>query len=484
MAIVAASNNGGGVIRFQPGKVHAIHDPLILTSYVRLEMPPGVRLKWTGGANGIMITSSQAAPLQRAGVVGYPPVLDANGLAGFCLDLVAPSFCEFGGLQLINPQAASNLTTVRRIQSNAQAPSTDSTSTRGAVSLNAICSHYHDLVVIPVVRGQPVPQTFVHLEGYTNAVITDNTFSRLFGYTSKYGIRLVSLADNNYFEQVDLGITSTDTGAANVLLNDSSTGQIESLVSVSGGTGYTSAPTVTITDGGAMGGGAQAYALVSGNQVTNLFVTNKGSNYMSPIVSFSGGGGSGASFTAGVGGPSVDVDIQGNSFHDLSITNFSTTTDSVPRGVVFNQSEDTVILGLEVDADFRGNEVVKNSTYTGSQFINKSTHGGDQVISSGAAGVAANGLTQGLAAALLSDNNEVHAPDNNNTGVRLPPATAGMRITVFVPSSSVAPIAVFPASGGVIVPKIMNMPYNVQPAQNAMFFAVNSTTWYAMVTPQ
>jgi hypothetical protein len=36
-AIIAASNNGGGVIRFQPGKIHAIHDPLTLTSYVRLE---------------------------------------------------------------------------------------------------------------------------------------------------------------------------------------------------------------------------------------------------------------------------------------------------------------------------------------------------------------------------------------------------------------------------------------------------------------
>jgi hypothetical protein len=105
------------------------------------------------------------------------------------------------------------------------------------------------------------------------------------------------------------------------------------------------------------------------------------------------------------------------------------------------------------------------------------------VITSGAAGVAANGTGQGSATALLNDNNEVHAPDTNNTAVRLPPGTAGMRITVFVPSTSPA-ISVFPAVGGVIVPKMMNMPYTVQAAQNAMFFAVNSTTWYAMLTQQ
>jgi hypothetical protein len=257
-AIVAASNNGGGVIRFQPGKVHAIHDPLTLTSYVRLEMLPGVRLKWTGGANGIMITSSQAAPLQRAGVVGYPAVLDANSLAGYCLDLVAPSFCEFGGLQFINPQLPpTNPTTVLRVQTNAQAPATDNTSTLLDISLNAICNHFHDLVVIPVPRAQPVPQTFVHLEGYTNAAITDNTFSRLFGYAAKYGIRLVSRADNNYFEQVDLGITTTDAttpSTANVLLNDSRTDQIELFTQVAAGSSYTSSPTVTITDGTGPGG--------------------------------------------------------------------------------------------------------------------------------------------------------------------------------------------------------------------------------------
>lgn len=64
-----------------------------------------------------------------------------------------------------------------------------------------------------------------------------------------------------------------------------------------GGTGYTSAPTVTV----AVGGGVQATATatVTGGVVTSITVVNNGTLYTSaPIVSFSGGGGSGAAATA------------------------------------------------------------------------------------------------------------------------------------------------------------------------------------------
>ena len=56
-----------------------------------------------------------------------------------------------------------------------------------------------------------------------------------------------------------------------------------------GGVGYTSTPNVTITD--PYGTGAAATATVSGGTVTNVSVTNGGSNYSdSPVVKFSGGG--------------------------------------------------------------------------------------------------------------------------------------------------------------------------------------------------
>lgn len=67
-----------------------------------------------------------------------------------------------------------------------------------------------------------------------------------------------------------------------------------------GGTGYTSAPTVSLTGGG--GTGATAEATVAGGVVTKITVTNSGSGYTTaPTVALSGGGGTGATATASVG---------------------------------------------------------------------------------------------------------------------------------------------------------------------------------------
>ena len=65
-----------------------------------------------------------------------------------------------------------------------------------------------------------------------------------------------------------------------------------------GGSGYTSAPTVSFTGGG--GSGATATATIdSDGRVNGVAVTNRGTGYTSaPTVSFSGGGGSGATATA------------------------------------------------------------------------------------------------------------------------------------------------------------------------------------------
>lgn len=73
---------------------------------------------------------------------------------------------------------------------------------------------------------------------------------------------------------------------------------------VSPGTGYTSAPTVTISGGG--GSGATATATVANGRITGFTVTNPGSGYNSvPSVSLSGGGGSLASARAVIEGGTV-----------------------------------------------------------------------------------------------------------------------------------------------------------------------------------
>ncbi|MDR3638959.1 MAG: proprotein convertase P-domain-containing protein [Isosphaeraceae bacterium] len=68
---------------------------------------------------------------------------------------------------------------------------------------------------------------------------------------------------------------------------------IKSVSVTNGGSGYTTAPTVTITGGG--GSGAAAYATISGGLVTSITLTSAGSGYTStPTVTLTGGGGTGA----------------------------------------------------------------------------------------------------------------------------------------------------------------------------------------------
>lgn len=64
-----------------------------------------------------------------------------------------------------------------------------------------------------------------------------------------------------------------------------------------GGTGYTSAPTVTFTGGA--GTGAAATAIVENGVVTGITITNPGTGYTSvPTIGFTGGAGTGATATA------------------------------------------------------------------------------------------------------------------------------------------------------------------------------------------
>lgn len=64
-----------------------------------------------------------------------------------------------------------------------------------------------------------------------------------------------------------------------------------------GGTGYTAAPVVTISGGG--GSGAEAVAQMEAGSVTGIRITSQGNGYTSaPVITFSGGDGSGAAANA------------------------------------------------------------------------------------------------------------------------------------------------------------------------------------------
>jgi len=94
-----------------------------------------------------------------------------------------------------------------------------------------------------------------------------------------------------------------------------------------GGTGYTSAPTVTITGGG--GTGAQVAAVVRNGQVVSVTIVNPGTGYTGPAtISFDGGGGTGAVANS-----------------KLQIVSLSTAGSSYYAGTGYSQSPIITITG-------------------------------------------------------------------------------------------------------------------------------------------
>ena len=91
---------------------------------------------------------------------------------------------------------------------------------------------------------------------------------------------------------------------SNFLSHPLSGSSVRSVSVTAGGSGYTSAPDVSFSGGG--GSGASATATISGGAVTSVTVTSGGSGYTSaPSVSFSGGSGTGATAS-----PQVPADLE------------------------------------------------------------------------------------------------------------------------------------------------------------------------------
>ena len=103
---------------------------------------------------------------------------------------------------------------------------------------------------------------------------------------------------NNTIEYACTWAAGDGTGAITEAgIFDTIGSKVDDIAVSAGGTGYTSAPTVTFTGGG--GTGATATATVSGGVVTAVTVTGVGSGYTSvPTIGFTGGAGSGATATA------------------------------------------------------------------------------------------------------------------------------------------------------------------------------------------
>jgi hypothetical protein len=113
-------------------------------------------------------------------------------------------------------------------------------------------------------------------------------------------------------------------------------GNVESITVANGGSGYTSAPSVTISGGGFGASGAHASATVSGGAVTGFTITTNGSYYTAePTLTLSGGGGSGAQGTPVVIKPST-AGIGAGAFYN--IFNSIKDTGSFPATITMNHS--------------------------------------------------------------------------------------------------------------------------------------------------
>ena len=164
--------------------------------------------------------------------------------------------------------------------------------------------------------------------------------------------------------------TATYGGLHYVRTNSGVTGGgVIAIELAAGGTGYTSAPTVTFTNpAGATG--AAAYAVLNGPSVSSIVMTSVGSGYLTvPSVSFSGGGGTGASGTAVIiTEPSLTATQKTllKSFVTPSTTSspYIVGTVGIPAGLtgnVINQFSDGDLVKLKVVGV---NEILGNLTIT------------------------------------------------------------------------------------------------------------------------
>ncbi len=113
---------------------------------------------------------------------------------------------------------------------------------------------------------------------------------------------LYSLIYPDIIDRVSIASASQAVQSIRSLGATNYSGFVTFLKLTAGGSGYTSAPTVTIGGGG--GSGATAIAFITNGTVIGFRMTALGSGYTSaPTVSLSGGGGSGATATAVIGVP-------------------------------------------------------------------------------------------------------------------------------------------------------------------------------------
>ncbi|MEW5828724.1 MAG: multicopper oxidase domain-containing protein [Chloroflexota bacterium] len=141
------------------------------------------------------------------------------------------------------------------------------------------------------------------------------------------------------------------TGAAASAVVDPATGAVTDILLESGGSGFTTAPTVSISSAVMGGTGATATATISGS-VATVQVTNGGSGYTAPVtVEFTGGGGAGATGVATVSPTGFVTGItvtNGGSGYTEAGTTVEITGDGIGAAATVVVSSSGSIAGINI----------------------------------------------------------------------------------------------------------------------------------------
>jgi len=162
------------------------------------------------------------------------------------------------------------------------------------------------------------------------------------------------------FNQMGSGVAaSTVWSAANGW--STYTNKVAAVTITSGGSGYSTAPTVSFSGGG--GSGVAATATISSGIVTGIMITNQGSGFTSaPTVTLTGGGGTGATATATNTGATralstVNLDAGATARVQIFVGGYDGTYSTpvvVSKVTVTPADGPTVVKTIEVTLKFNG----------------------------------------------------------------------------------------------------------------------------------
>lgn len=210
-------------------------------------------------------------------------------------------------------------------------------------------------VIAPVLTKTEATMTAVVSAGViTNVNITDGGI----GYTYAT-ISVTDSTGSGADLQIDLSVGDLDTQQSNVELL-ATDGAISHIVVDSVGSGYGSAPTVTITGDGS--GAVATASITSGGALDKITLTNAGSGYTKATVTLSGGGGTGGVVRAIMspkGGHGKDAVEE---LYAKNLMFYSTISTEKNQGFTLNN-------------DYRQIGIIKNITQYGSSARYRSTLG-------------------------------------------------------------------------------------------------------------